>query len=78
MSEEAKESLKALADFLRKNGYSQIFVRIVGHTDNVRVSKNNSRYRNNKELSLKRAKAVEHYLKKLLIDTRKVKIEMKD
>ena len=78
LSEDAKKSLKALADFLRKNDYKQIFIRIVGHTDSVRVSKSSRRYRNNKELSLKRAKAVEHFLRELLIDTRKVKIDFKE
>lgn len=78
LSDGAKKALKALADFLRKNDYKQIFVRIVGHTDSVGVSRKNRRYRNNRQLSLKRAKAVEHYLRELLIDTRKVKIGFKD
>ena len=78
LSADAKKSLQALADFLRKNDYKQVFVKIVGHTDSVGVSKANRRYRNNRQLSLKRAKAVEHYLRELLIDTRKVKIDFKD
>jgi outer membrane protein OmpA-like peptidoglycan-associated protein len=75
LTPEAKASLEKIANFLRKRNYKTVFVKIVGHTDSVKVKKDAKDYRSNRELSLKRAKAVRDCLKELLIDLRKVKIE---
>lgn len=75
LTESAKSSLERVAQFLRKQNYKTVFIKIVGHTDSVRVRKDRKDYLSNKELSLKRAEAVKEYLEKLLIDLRKVKVE---
>jgi len=75
LTPEAKASLEKIADFLRRQNYREIVVKVVGHTDSVKVKRGNGRYRDNRELSLKRAEAVKAYLRELLIDLRKVRVE---
>jgi len=75
LNEAAKKSLEKVAEFLRKNDYETIFIKVVGHTDSVRPKKDRGDYKTNLELSLKRAQAVKEYLRALLIDMKKVKVE---
>jgi len=75
LTPEARSSLEKIAEFLRKKDYSLLLVRVVGHTDSVKVKRGNGKYRDNRELSLKRAQAVKAYLQELFIDLKKVKVE---
>jgi len=75
LTPEARASLEKIADFLRKKNYKTLFVRVVGHTDSVRVRRGTRDYKDNRELSLKRAQAVKAYLEELFIDLKKVKVE---
>jgi len=74
LSQEAKDSLKKLATYLRKSGYRWIYLKVVGHTDSVKVRPDAKKHKSNLELSLKRAQAVKNYLKSLLIDVKKVQV----
>ncbi|GEM_PF-1803839 len=75
LTSSAKKSLREVAEFLRKRHYKLVFVKVVGHADSVRVGGGRKGYSSNEELSLKRAEAVKAYLKELLIDVRKVRVE---
>jgi len=75
LSPEAKASIEKVAQFLRKRDYKTLIVKVEGHTDAVPVREGAKGYKDNKELSLKRARAVTDYLRRLLIDTRRVKVE---
>jgi len=70
LSGAAKKSLERVAEFLRKSDYETIFIKVVGSVDGQ--NKERGDY---KELSLKRARAVKEYLKTLLIDLKRVKVE---
>ena len=72
LTEEAKTSLMKIIEFLKKNKFTHLYVDIKGHTDAVRVI--NPKIKNNKNLSLLRAEAVKAFLKKHLVDLKRVEI----
>ncbi len=73
LTPEAKKSLDRLISYLRKKKYSVIYIHIKGHTDAVRVI--NKNIKNNINLSFLRAEEVKNYLKKHLIDLKRVRIK---
>ncbi len=72
LSQEAKQSLMKVVEFLNKHKCKRIYINIKGHTDAVRVI--NPKIKTNTHLSLLRAKAVKDFLKKHLVDLKRVEI----
>ena len=72
LSKEAKQSLMKVVEFLQKHKCEHIYINIKAHTDAVRVV--NPKIKTNTNLSLLRAEAVKNFLKKHLVDLKRVEI----
>ncbi len=73
LSPQAKKSLERIVSYLRKTNFTHLFIRIKAHTDAVRVI--NPEIKDNALLSLKRAENIKNFLKKYLIDLKRVEIK---
>ncbi len=72
LTDEAKRSLMKVVNFLKKHKFTHVYINIKGHTDAVRVV--NPKIKTNTNLSLLRAEAVKAFLKKHLVDLKRVEI----
>ena len=73
LTENAKKSLEKIVSYLRKTNFKHLYIKIKAHTDAVRVI--NPEIKDNAKLSLKRAETVKAFLKKHLIDLKRVEIK---
>ncbi|RMD47313.1 MAG: DUF11 domain-containing protein, partial [Aquificota bacterium] len=73
LSEDTKKSLEKIISYLRKTNFKHLYIKIKAHTDAVRVV--NPEIKDNAKLSLKRAEIVKEFLKKHLIDLKRVEIK---
>jgi uncharacterized repeat protein (TIGR01451 family) len=75
LSDQARQSLAALAEHMRKTGFEKLVVETKGHADAVRVVSDEKGYADNLELSGKRAKAVADFLRERLVDLARVEFD---
>ncbi len=73
LTPEGEKTLMKVVEYLRKTNFKHLYIKIKGHTDAIRVV--NPEIKSNTNLSLLRAETVKKFLKKHLIDLKRVEIK---